>query len=427
MKYLLRGGVILGVSALASKFLGLWRDRLVVEIFPPEAGDLIFAAFRIPDFFYYLLVGTTVSVIFLPRIVELKEAEKIEYFSSFLWGVLIFFGILSGFGVIFAENLAAIFASGFAAPLQGEIANLAKLLFGSVFLLSLSSVFTAVLQSWENFLAIAMAPLLYMGSIAGGLYLFRDQFAIQIVGMGAIFGAIVHFLITSGTYFWRGGSVRFVWQKPLSAWQNFWGDFGRRIFNNAAFQINQSVDVWIGSFLIMGSVTAFTLGTNLGHFLLSIVGMSVANSAFPKLSKAKHNYPKQKEILLNALKWIWAICVPASIMCALFSREILSLLFGLEGERLEMSETVFFWTVISLPFACTLPAFSRVFLSNDDTLTPLYATVTSLAIATGLAAYLSLVYLPYEQAILGLALGNFAANTIGFVLFWFCLWYKYER
>jgi len=426
-KLLLRGGVLLGISALCSKVLGLWRDRLVVQNFPAESADLIYAAFRIPDFFYYLLVGATVSVIFLPRLVELNEQEKRDYMASFLWGVLIGFGVLSVVGILGADYLAKIFASGLETSGQLQVAALARLLFGSVFLLSISSVFAAHLQSQERFAAIALAPLVYMGSIATSLFVFKDSIGIQVVGYGALVGAAIHFLVNATAYFTRGGSLHWAWKKPVSAWQNFWPDFGRRVFNNAAFQINQSVDVWIATFLLVGSVTAFSLGTTLGHFLLSIVGMSVMSASFPRLTAAKHNYPQQKQILKKALLWIWALTIPLSVVCALFTEPILQILFGLSGERLAMTQTVFFWTVISLPFACVLPVCSRLFLANDDTVTPLYATITTLTIATGLAAYLSLVYLPTEQAILGLALGNFTANTLGFILFMSLIWWKYER
>lgn len=425
--YLLRGGVLLGLSALLSKLLGLWRDRLVVEVFSPESTDLVYAAFRIPDFFYYLLVGATVSVIFLPRLVDLNETEKQQYMASFLTGVLGLFGALSLIGMLSADFLASLFARGFSLELQAQVADLARWLFGSVFLLSLSSVFAAGLQAHQRFVAIALAPLLYMGCIALGLFLGRDTWGVSIVGYAAIAGATVHLLVTSSAYLARGWQIGFAWAQPARAWQNFWPDFSRRVLNNAAFQINQSVDVLIASFLLLGSVTAFTLGTNLGHFLLSIVGLSVMNSAFPKLTAAKHNYPQQKKILQHALSWIFLIAVPVSFLCAVFSTEILQLLFGLTGERLAMTQTVFWWTVITLPLACALPVCSRVFLANDDTITPLYATITSLAVATALAAYLSLVYFPPPQAILGLALGNFTANTLSFALFMGLIWWKYER
>lgn len=423
----LRGGVLLGASALLSKLIGLWRDRLVVSVFPAESADLVYAAFRIPDFFYYLLVGATVSVIFIPRLVELDAREKLEYMSSFLWGVLIFFGALSLLGFATANQLSIVFASGFALELQQQIAALARLLFGAVFLLSLSSVFGAQLQAEHRFGAIALAPLVYMSSIALSLFLFGDQYGISIVGFGALAGAALHFIITALTYFAAGGKIVWSWLKPASAWLNFWPDFGRRVLNNAAFQINQTIDVWVASFLLVGSVTAFTLGTTFGHFLMSIVGMSVMSSAFPKFTKHKHDYASQRAVLKHALLWIGALTIPVAIACAFSTELILQWLFQLDGDRLAMTSTVFFWTVLSLPLACALPVCSRLFLANDDTVTPLYATITTLTIATALAAYLSLVYLPQEEAILGLALGNFTANTLGFCLFMVLIWWKYER
>jgi len=399
----------------------------VVSTFSPESADLIYAAFRIPDFFYYLLVGATVSVIFIPRLVELNDKEKLQYMASFLWGVLIFFGALSVVGMMFAESLAVLFASGFSADVQAQIAALARLLFGSVFLLALSSVFGARLQADHRFGAIAVAPLLYMGSIALSLFIFKDLYGVSIVGFGALAGALIHLLVTTSVYFVSGGRLSFSWLQPAHAWKKFWPDFGRRVFNNAAFQINQTVDVWIASFLLVGSVTAFSLGTTLGHFLMSIVGMSVMSSAFPRFTANKHQYPAQRQILKHSLFWIWGITVPVSFVCALNTELILELLFSLDAERLSMTSTVFFWTVLSLPFACVLPLCSRLFLANDDTLTPLYATITTLTVATATAAYLSLVYLPTESAILGLAIGNFTANSLGFILFMSLIWWKYER
>lgn len=409
------------MSAILSKLVSFLRDRLLLDIFPTEKVDIVFAAFRIPDFFYYLFVGATISIIFLPRVIELKEKEKIEYFSSFLWGVLFLFGGLSLVGIFSVEYLVQFFAKGFDKTLQGDIATLSQFLFGSVFLLSLSGVFAAFLQAKQKFISIALAPLFYMGGICTGLFLFRDSFGLLIIGYSAIFGAALHLFANLLYFFFSQGRVGFYWKKPISAWKNFQGDFWRRVLNNSAFQINQSADILIASFLITGSITAFSIGTNLGHFLLSIVGFSVANSAFPRLTKHKFNWSKQQSILKSALKWILFFSIPATIFALFFLKEILKLGFGLSGSPLEMTQTVFFWTVLSLPAACMIPILSRVFLANDDTSTPLWINFFSLLSATGLAAYLALVVFPPEKAILGLALGNFTANFLTLGLFWFFL------
>ncbi len=419
--YLFRGGALLGISAIASKLLGFLRDRLLVENFDPAQVDLVFIAFRIPDFFFYLFVGATLSVILIPRLSELDKTEKTEYISSFFWLIFFFFGMLCMAGFWGAFYLVQLLAPTLDVSLQTQIANISQYLFISVFILSLSGIFGATLQAKQKFVSLALAPLFYMGSIVFGIYIFSDQFGLNVIGYSALFGAIIHLFANMLHFYFSGEKIKFHWKKPRQVWKKFQQDFWRRVFNNAAFQINQTVDVWVASFLMTGAVTAFSIGTNFGHVLLSIVGMSIANSAFPKLSKAKNNKDKQTKILNHSIKWILLWTIPFALIGAVGADFLLAFLFGLSGPVLEMGRTVFFWTVISLPFACLIPIFSRVFLANDDTTTPLYINLFSLTVATSLAAILALKILPTDKAILGLAYGNFTANVLGATLFYYFL------
>ena len=303
---------------------------------------------------------------------------------------------------------------------NSEGVKLTQLLFGSIFLLGVSGVFAAYLQLKERFFSIAMAPLIYMGSIALGLSFLTNTYGILILGYLALFGAVLHLLLNLGAFLrLKDFSLTRAWSNPVVAWKGFSMDFWRRVLNNSAFQVNQSLDVLIASFLMVGSIAAFSIGTNFGHFLLSIVGMALANAAFPKLSQNKKNRPAQKKILLQNSFWILFFTVPVALLGALFSAELLTLLFSLEGATLQLTETVFFWTIISLPAACLIPLLSRFFLANDDSKTPLWINFFSLTIATSLAAFLSLSFFPPEKAILGLALGNFTANFLSATLFLF--------
>ena len=154
--------------------MDFWRDRLFIEIFSTEKTDLILAAFRIPDFFYYLFIGATVSVIFIPRISNLEnKKDQDNYFSSFLWVVSLFFGILAFVGMVLSPWLTPLFAGGFSLELQTNIAQLARWLFGSVFLLALSSVFMAYLQYKQKFFALALAPIFYKQYLLWSLFFTR--------------------------------------------------------------------------------------------------------------------------------------------------------------------------------------------------------------------------------------------------------------
>ena len=282
-KILTSGGALLMGSAAVSKLLGLLRDRLLVANLPAESLDRVFAAFRIPDFFFFLLIGGTVATLLIPRIKKLDGTNRTRFLSSFLWLVVSVFGVFCLLGAIFPEVLIQIFATGFDTVAREEMRGLVRLLFGSVWILACSAVFGAAQQEKQKFLSIALAPILYTAIICLGIYLGVAEYGLQAVGVAAIAGALLHLASNVIAYFIHGGELNFSWRKPVSAWNNFGSDCSARVATNATFQINLSVDVWIASFLAAGGVAAYQIGTNLGMALLSMVGIPLAAATFPKI------------------------------------------------------------------------------------------------------------------------------------------------
>lgn len=417
-KILLSGGALLMGSAVASKLLGLLRDRLLVSFLPAEQLDRVFAAFRIPDFFFFLLVGGTVATLLLPRIAGLEKYQRTRFVSSFLWLVVTVFGAFCLLGALFPNFFVQIFASGFDSVARSEISILVRWLFGSVFILACSAVFGAAQQEQQKFFSVAIAPVLYTGAICIGIWFGLRDYGLIAIGVAAVCGAMFHFFSNFIAYFFSGGRLGWWWRKPLDRWKNFGSDCSARIGTNAAFQINLSVDVWIASFLAAGAVSAYQIGTNLGMALLSIVGIPLASATFPKLTAVKGDRITQKKVLKDALKWIFLATIPAVLVGAIWARFWLIFLFNADGELLRLGTWIFQIVVLSLPAACAIPVLSRVFLANDDTRTPLRVTVISLSIATVVAALLALIILPSEISVLGLGIGTFIANVLSAILFW---------
>ena len=412
------GGALLMGSATASKLLGLLRDRLLVSFLPAEQLDRVFAAFRIPDFFFFLFVGGTVATLLLPRIAGLEKYQRTRFVGSFFWLVVTLFGSFCLLGALFPNFFVQIFASGFDSVARSEISILVRWLFGSVFILSCSAVFGAAQQEQQKFLSVALAPILYTGVICLGIWFGLRDYGLTAIGVAAVGGAILHFLSNFLAYLLSGGSLGWWWRKPIERWKNFGSDCSARIGTNAAFQINLSADVWIASFLAAGAVSAYQIGTNLGMALLSIIGIPLASATFPKLTAAKGNREVQKKVLLDSLKWIFLATIPAVLVGAIWAQFWLVFLFNADGELLRLGTWIFQIVVLSLPAACAIPVLSRVFLANDDTKTPLRVTVISLSIATATAALLALVILPSDISVLGLGIGTFIANVLSALLFW---------
>lgn len=405
-------------SAAASKFLGLLRDRFLVSALPAEQLDRVFAAFRIPDFFFFLLVGGTVATLLLPRMAALKGLDRTRFLSSFLWIVVTVFGAFCFVGALFPEFFIQIFLSGFDAAARSEISILVRWLFGSVWILACSAVFGAAQQEQQKFFSVALAPVLYTGTICLGIWFGLREYGFIAIGVAAVSGAILHLLSNLIAYFVSGGRLGWWWRRPVESFKNFGADCSARVATNAAFQINLSADVWIASFLAAGAVSAYQIGTNLGMALLSMVGIPLASAVFPKLTAAKGNKKEQKKVLYDALGWVFLATIPAVIIGAFFAEFWLIFLFNAEGELLRLGKWIFQIVVLSLPAACAIPVLSRIFLANDDVKTPLRVTIIALSIATGIAALLALVLLPKEIAVLGLGIGTFCANVLSALLFW---------
>lgn len=420
--FLKRGGVLLGGSAVVSKVLGLWRDRLFIQTFGQgEQLDVIFTAFRIPDFFFFLLISGTVATLLIPRLKDLSEKQEFQLLSAFLWRLMIGFGIICLIGYVASDYLASWIGKGLSLEAQMEVSSLSKLIFGSVYILSITSVLSAYLQSKERFLALAIGPVVYTLMICLILLVYRNDYGVLTVGRGAITGALLYLAIILAGFLSVKGHLTWKWNPPKKAWKNIYQDFSFRTLNASAFQINQTVDVFIAGFFLAGAVGAFSSGTALGSILLTIVGIPVANSTFPKLTKHKADPKKQLALALGGFRWIWLFCLPVAALGIYFSDTLLELIYGFHSTTLAMATTVFTWTVASLPFMCSIPLLSRIFHAQGNTKTPLLITTISLAIATGLAAYLSF-YVFVNDQILGLAIGNFVASTLSFWLYVIALW-----
>ena len=86
--------LILFLSALSSRILGLVRDGLLAGYFGGGRElDIYFAAFRIPDFLYNIFIGGGVALVFLPLFAQyyVKDREKAWEISNLILNIFLSF------------------------------------------------------------------------------------------------------------------------------------------------------------------------------------------------------------------------------------------------------------------------------------------------------------------------------------------------
>src|SRR3989344_1141155 len=109
--------VVIMATVAASRILGLVRDRILAANFTTDELGIYFAAFRLPNLLFELLVMGALSTAFIPVISELfAKNEKEEAFrvtSSVINLSLAAVAVSSLLLFIFSHQVARIIAPGF--------------------------------------------------------------------------------------------------------------------------------------------------------------------------------------------------------------------------------------------------------------------------------------------------------------------------
>src|SRR3989338_8380570 len=75
---ILSAASVIMATLMLSKILGLVRDRLLAHVFLPEKIDIFWAAFRLPDLIFQIVILGALSVAFIPVFTEHFETKGKE-------------------------------------------------------------------------------------------------------------------------------------------------------------------------------------------------------------------------------------------------------------------------------------------------------------------------------------------------------------
>ncbi|MBU4466939.1 hypothetical protein KKF47_02660, partial [Patescibacteria group bacterium] len=178
---------ILAAFSFLSAILGLFRDRLLASNFGASRELSIYAAsFRIPDLVYNLLIAGGLSIAFLPVFADYFSRDKKrawEIASNILNIFIVFLTGLSIVFCIFTPWLIKFIVPGFSLTERQEVINLTRILFLSPVLFGMANILSGVLQYFQKFVALGMAPILYNLGIIFGIIFLSPRMGILGVGV----------------------------------------------------------------------------------------------------------------------------------------------------------------------------------------------------------------------------------------------------
>lgn len=396
---LISAALILSSATFVSAAVGLVRERTLTATFGAgDVFDAFVAALRIPDFIFNLVVLGALSASFIPlftaSLVKNKSPEAAFRFSlSVLNFLLLVIVSLSVVYFLVAPWLVPIITPGFSGSKLELTISLSRIMALQPILLSISFVFSGILNSFKRFIVYALAPILYNTGIIGGVLLLYPRVGEVGLAWGVVLGAALHLLVQVPSILAVGWRWRPVLDLASTRFRAMWRMMLPRTFGLAAQQINLLLVTIIGSRLAAGSIAIFHLANNVQYLPVSIFGLAFAQAAFPTLAEqaAGREWKSFRDTLSRAFRYILFFVIPVSVFFFLLRAQLIRVLFG--AGRFDWDDTIltfstFGWMIFSIFAQATIPLLTRAFYVQEDTKTPVIISLISVGVNIGLASWL---------------------------------------
>ncbi len=413
---------LLIVVALASQLLGFYRNRLIsanITRFDPGSTDAFFAAFQIPDFFFYTIAAGALGVAFIPFLADhLERGDRKgvwELVTSLLNMLTLVMFVVAMVTFIFAEPLIHhIVAPRLSGVHLYQAVMITRLVALNPLLFTLSGILTSVQQTFGRFFFFAIAPLFYNLSIIVSIYVFKHNVGVIGLGIGALVGAFIQLIIACVGLVGLGFHYR-----PKILWRS--KDFHRilrqlppRSIDQGIDQINSIVETNRASQLGTGPISYYNFALTLHNVPIMLFGTSIATAAFPRLAaRLSQNRPDlfRKDFLAILRGMIW-ISLPIIVICFFCRAYLARLLFGTSAPQVAF---IFGYLTAAIFFRIIYSILSRYFYAQKDTRTPLMVSIFAIALNIYMAFNLAK---PQAYGIAGLAMAQsfVAASEVAILL-----------
>lgn len=401
---------LLIIVSLIGQVLGFLRYKMVNANFPAfgtQSTDAYFAAFKIPDFFFFTLAAGALGVAFMPILAEHLERgdrkgvwELSNSLLNLLAVVMLVVGLIM---LVFAQPLIHYIVAPDLPPEQLHNAVIImRLIAFNPLLFAVSGILTSVQQTFGRFFFYAIGPIFYNFAIIMSVLVFRHNIGLVGLGIGAMIGALVQLVVSLFGLFDTG----FQW-RPKVMWRN--RDFRLilrqlppRSIDQGIDSINSIVETNLATRLGVGNITFYENAYILHTTPTLVIGTTIATAAFPRMTErlAQGRSDLFRKEFLQVLRAIIWITMPVVVVCYFARGYFARLIFAKNATEIAL---IFGYLAGAIFFRTIYAIISRWFYAQKDTRTPLFVSLFAIALNIFLAYTLSR---PAAYGIAGLALAQ---------------------
>ncbi len=427
---ILSAAFVIMATVVLSQILGVIRTRLLFSIFGPSntLGVYNYASI-LPDTIFQLTIAAALASAFIPVFSEYlskgeeKEAHKMA--STLLAAGLIVFVILSIILVIFAPQILSIFNGGknFTGRDMELMANLMRIIIIGQLIYIIGTFFSAMLQSYNHFLIPGVAGAFYNFGIIFGILLFHQYVGIYAVPLGIVLGALIFVIFQIPL----ARKVGFSFRPTI----HFLSSEGiHKVFMLMWPRTIQVAVQQMGT-IILAAIIAFMIEPGRMHLLfdsaktlmfapVSLIGFSIAQAAFPVLSREKNNLTDFKITFMTSFNQMLYLILPISALILVLRIPIVRLAYG--ADKFDWPATVLTGHILAFLslsiFAQALIVLCyRAFYALHNAFIPLLISAISTVLLVVLSYYFVMVKgLNIESIALAFTIANMLQLIILIVL-----------
>jgi putative peptidoglycan lipid II flippase len=332
---------IIGIAVMCSRLLGLAREQIFAALFGGgSAMDAFTAAFRIPnllrDLFAEGALSTAFVTTFSKTIVRGGDDAAWHLANKVATLTAAALGVLCAAGMIFSVQLVAALAPGFDPEKAALTAQLTRIMFPFILLVSLAALVMGMLNSKSIFGMPAMASSFFnMGSIVGGVTL--GFWIDPHFGPRALVG------LALATVF--GGALQLAVQLPSLARLGYrfrpdfrWRDAGVKailllmgpsVIAASTTQFNVLINSMFASTLGDGPIFWLSIAFRLMQLPLGVFGVALGTVTLPLLSRlvVAGQMTGFRAELARAMRLGLLLTVPSTVGLIMLADPIISVLY----------------------------------------------------------------------------------------------------
>lgn len=400
-----------GFLTLASRILGYFRDILIaIFLGTTFLADAFFVAFRLPNTFRRLFAEGSFNSAFVPQYTKLDVQKKSYEFANSIFSLLAFvLLILICFAEIFMGGVIYILSPGFVEdPEKYKIAvTLSRITFPFLFFVSLSSFYSAILNTKGKFAVAAAAPIILNILLIASIFCakFFDKELVIFMAWSVTLAGMIQLAMLS-IYAKRYFKAKLNFSFKISSEVKF---FFRRllpsIFSSGVMQINILIGTIIASFQT-SAVSYLYYADRIYQLPLAITGIAIGTVILPSLSKKIFQEKNRRSFFLQnrSIELSLFLSAPATVGIVMATEPIISTLFGygsFNQESVYQTSKALFIFGFGLPAFSLLKIYSSFYFARSNTKFPFQVSLTTVM----LNILISLILFPY-LGFISIALGT---------------------